>query len=200
MLLQHVDQQMSKFVAQASLRNPQSSTIQCLRCDCDSKLCYVVLKNKSIQKSAATLVSTVACPVHGGRSTSKWSKTFCRNVETISASRRIDGIVWDWHDVPGCGNHHMHIDACVFSGAHCARIEIDGEAHFQNQGTTRDWRDTKKDAVFRDLGVGLLHLHWRDVGDWEKYVMRALTFPGTAVSYTPSYKGCLEEHEISGDS
>jgi hypothetical protein len=94
----------------------------------------------------------------------------------------------------------MHIDACVFSGAHCARIEIDGELHFQVKGTARHWRDTMKDDIFRDLGVGLLHLHWRDVGDWEEYIMSALTLHGTAVSYTPSYKECLEAHENIDDS
>jgi hypothetical protein len=57
--LQRVDQQMTKVVAEASLRNPQSSAIKCLKCDCSSKLCYVVMKNKSIQKSSASLVSTV---------------------------------------------------------------------------------------------------------------------------------------------
>jgi hypothetical protein len=191
---------MTTYVAKASLRNPQGSTLQCLKCDCSSNLCYVVMKKKSIQKSASSLASTVVCPVHDGRSASKWARTFCTNVETIAASTRIDGIVWDWHDVPGCGNHHMHIDACVFSGAHCARFEIDGEAHFQVKETTRNWRDTMKDDLFRDLGVGLLHLHWRDVGDWEQFIMGALTCHSTAVSYTPSYRGCLEVHESIDDS
>lgn len=189
--MQRVDGKMTRAAAEASLRNPQSTAIQCLKCDCSSQLCYVVMKNRSIAKSAASLVSSVTCPVHGGRSSSTWAAKFCEIVEAIAASSQIDGIIWDWHDVPGIGNHHMHIDACVISGARCARIEIDGESHFQGKGTRRDWRDKAKDSIFRDLEEGLLHLHWRDVGDWERFIVRALKFAGDSVIYTPSYMECL---------
>jgi hypothetical protein len=163
--MQRVDQQMTRAAAEASLRNPQSTAIQCLKCDNSSQLCYVVMKNRSIAKSAASLVSTVTCPVHGGQSSSTWSAKLYETVEAIAARTQVDGLIWDRHDVPGIGNHHMHIGACVISGARCARIEIDGESHFQGKGTRKEWRDKAKDSIFRDIGVGLLHLHWRDVGD-----------------------------------
>ena len=89
----------------------------------------------------------------------------------------------------------MHIDACVFVGTSCVRFEIDGEAHFTSLGTERDWRDVEKDSVFRLLGVGLVHLHWRDEQVWLEYIRHALCSHNTALVYTPTFKECLEAHE-----
>jgi hypothetical protein len=153
------------------------------------------MKKKSMQKNIAALDSSVACPVHQGRSSSKWATRFYSIVESIATEQQVQGVVWDWHDVPGAGNHHMHIDASVFVGTTCVRFEIDGEAHFSCLETARDWRDTKKDSLFSALGVGLVHLHWRDERQWEDYIRSSLTRPSTSLRYTPSYKDCLEPDE-----
>jgi hypothetical protein len=153
------------------------------------------MKKKSMQKSVAALNSAVLCPVHQGRSSSKWATTFYDTLETLSANMQIHGVVWDWHDVPGAERHHMHIDACVFVGESCVRFEIDGEAHFMCQETCRDRRDIEKDAIFREQRVGLVHLHYRDVNLWEAFVKEALRTPRAKIQYSPSYSECLEEEE-----
>lgn len=188
---------MSAKLATASLRNPGSTVLQCLSCDCENSDCFVSMKKKSMQKAVSALNSTVLCPVHQGRSSSKWARQFYSTLKRVAASAQLQvhGVVWDWHDVPGAGNHHMHIDACVFVGSHCARFEIDGEAHFLCQETARDRRDTRKDNIFRGLGVGLMHLHWRDEILWEDFIRSSLQRPSTGLQYTPSYQECLEPDE-----
>ena len=194
-LLAHVDPCMSARLSTASLRNPGSSELQCLRCDCNKRLCFVSMMQKSIQKSISALNSSVVCPAHQGRSSSKWVINFYNTLETLAADMHIHGVVWDWHDVPGAGNHRMHVDACVFVGTACVRFEIDGEVHFSSQGTARDWRDVAKDSIFRALAVGLVHLHWRDASIWESFIRTALQSESAAVEYTPSYHECLEADE-----
>ena len=185
---------MSKRLCAASLRNPGRRDLKCLRCECDSPLCHVAFLGRSISKRTTSQRGTVACPVHSNVSGSKWALKFHDLIGKLSLPPQnlsVHGIVWDWHDLPGAGNHHRHLDACVFVGKHCYRFEVDGEDHFRDNNSSRLVQDTIKDDILTSIGVALVRLHWRDEGSWERHVLCALLGKctnGGAVTYTYSYK------------
>ena len=189
---------MTRLVSTASVRNSggKSVALWCYQCECQNELCYVVKLRKSMSKFKKT-GKRITCPVHESPiATSQWAQKFYKLVASHKA-HSIQGIVWDWYDVPG--NHHMHIDATVFAGDSCFRFEIDGETHFDSSGTQRSEIDIDKDAILRAHGVNLLRLHYRDVNEWPKYVQHFLSAGGAkskgTVMYTGSYRQCLDCHE-----
>jgi hypothetical protein len=102
--------------------------------------------------------------VHVGSTSSS-----ARALQFYDVIRNIDSTVMvlygTWNDVPHdkYSTHRMHIDASVFSGTTCTRLEIDGEIHFKHSGTTRSDVDENKGFVLCKHRVGMVRLHYRDV-------------------------------------
>lgn len=187
-----IDAHMTSRVAAVSLC--EDSTIQCLTCHCEAGLCYIALKKKSLAKKRKS-GNRIKCPVHGQQA-SQHVLAFFEMVQTIASKSAVDGIVWDWCDIPQ--DHHMHVDATVFTARGHSRFEIDGENHFMDGNTARLATDIAKDAHLRECGAGMLRLHYRDKDVWSAHISRALGKPQQYVAYTPAYIECLEEHEHNG--
>jgi hypothetical protein len=170
------------------------STVQCLRCDCAARLCFVALKKKSLNKKKQH-AEGIKCPVHDKQS-SEHVQEFFSLIQVLSQGVKIRGIVWDWCDVPQ--DHHMHVDATVFCESTHTRFEIDGENHFFDCATARIDTDALKDEYIRACGAGMVRLHFFEtstVGQLRDCIESALGTPPASVEYTNSYTECLDEHE-----
>jgi hypothetical protein len=191
--MQKLDHNMTEQVLRASARlaERERNSLQCFNCGCEGGICFVAMRRKSFQKMTKH-GRCIKCPVHQNTTTSSThARTFYAIVRRLDDN--VQGIVWDWFDVPrdNNSNHRMHIDASVFCRDSCTRFEIDGETHFQSNGTSRDRLDEYKDIVLRENKVGMVRLHYMDVDRWNEYVVYAVKRAINTVLYTKSYMDCL---------
>lgn len=185
-----VDDYMTSRARDASLC--QDSTLKCLQCGCTKGLCYVVLKKRSLFKKQKN-GDRIRCPVHDNR-TSYYTACFYDELMSVADSLNVCGVVWDWVDLPQ--DHHMHIDATVFTNTSHYRFEIDGEQHFSDGETARKHLDETKDEYLNECGAGVFRLHYRDKDSWGLHICAALKEPRQLVQYSSSYKSCLEGEHI----
>ena len=150
---------------------------------CGSGRCYEVGLKDTLRRKAR---AAKPCPAHDGKRNACISQLadILYNVDTFQA------VIWDCHCVPGRAD--MHIDACVLCGQRWSRLEVDGAQHFEDNGSQRSKNDEVKDELMNSAGMGMLRLHYKDRGAWDKYVLWALHNTLTKVMYTASYHECLE--------
>lgn len=165
----------------------------CIACTCGSGRCFKVIKLKSVMKNKS---ATLKCPAHNREAAtfSALAKTFAAVIHDAVYDAAV---VWDWHCVPG--NPNMSIDACVWHGQRCTHFELDGSVHFMNGLHERSHDDERKDAIMNMHCMGMLRLHYKDMGLWPVYVTMFMQHAKARVHYTASYRCCLRGEQSEAD-
>lgn len=175
----------------SQLQQPDRNPRMAFACTCSSGYCFKVMKVKSVQRSLQRKEEyPFGCPAHEAKD-AKHSTLVTHFADIVHRDDGAAKIIWDWQCVPE--NGHMSIDASVFRGDRgWARFEVDGRVHFRRGQHMRTDTDIEKDRLLNKHELGMLRLHHADAELWHMYVTKHLSTAATRVSYTSSYRACLQ--------